>query len=503
MIPHDPSEHVDHMPGVGDLIGGRYRLESVIGHGALGTVMRAQHITMGREVAVKLLRPEISNHRTIRRRLIQRVHQAQTLNHPNNCRLFDFGQAGGSLYLVMELLEGAPLQIIIERGAPYPVGWVLDIGRQILDGLGEAHDHNFVHRNLKPRNIFLLPRRRGGQQVKILDYGLASSLDSLPQDDEDEREAEICGTAAYLAPETLVQQQSGKPTDVYAVALIMIEMLTGRQVFSGDTLAQVLYRQIHTSVRLPAKLAWTSLGKVLFKAVSKHPNNRYQDADAFYEAIEQAAETTPSYFRLDPRDLDPDDQTMPPELLARMMRSKRARRSSDRGGGAGDEEDSDETEPDTSPASVSSGAAEAPPTLIPPPFPVPGARAQRDASLESRRRGVADLAHRPDCSDETGRLDGGGCASQTIHPLRALSNDEEIMPRVSFPRDTAPDDAAGEDAPPASPDDRAASSAAAMPWWHPSGILRVAKAGRFSRLTLVVVALLVSLAGLGLCLTLA
>lgn len=340
MIPHNPTEHVDNMPAVGDLIGGRYRLESVIGRGALGTVMRAQHITMGRDVAVKLLRPDISGHTTIRHRLIQRVHQAQQLSHPNNCRLFDFGQSAGSLYIVMELLQGATLETIIDRGAPYPVGWVVDIGLQILDGLGEAHDENFVHRNLKPSNIFLLPRRRGGQQVKILDYGLASSLDSLPGDD-DEREAEICGTAAYLSPETLVKQQSGKASDVYAVGLILIEMLTGRQVFTGDSLAQILYKQIHTAVRLPSKLAWTSLGKVLLKSVSKHPDNRFHDADAFYEAIENASESTASYFRLDSQDIEPEDEPMPPELLARMMRNQRSRRDTDRD----DDEDSDESEP--------------------------------------------------------------------------------------------------------------------------------------------------------------
>lgn len=375
MMPHDPSEHVENMPGVGDLIGGRYRLESVIGHGALGTVMRAQHITMGGEFAVKLLRPEISNHPTIRRRLIQRVHQAQGLHHPNNCRLYDFGQAAGSLYLVSELLYGATLQTIIERGAPYPVGWVIDIGLQILDGLGEAHDENFVHRNLKPRNIFLLPKRHGGQQVKIMDYGLASSLDSLPQDDEDDREAEICGTAAYLAPETLVKQVSGKPTDVYAVGLILIEMLTGQQVFSGDSLAQVLYRQIHTSVRLPAKLSWTSLGKVLLKAVSKHPDNRFADADEFYDALEQASESTASYFRLDPSDLEPEDEPMSPDLLARLLKKQRRGRRSDGGDGGDEDSDSDEAEPEAF-SQLSAGSA--PPSeeatsvfpLIPPPIPM-------------------------------------------------------------------------------------------------------------------------------------
>ena len=503
MIPHDPTEHVEHMPAVGDLIGGRYRLESVIGHGALGTVMRAQHITMGREVAVKLLRPEISNHSAIRRRLIERVHQAQSLKHPNNCRLLDFGQAGGSLFIVMELLQGAPLQTIIERGAPYPVGWVLDIGMQILDGLGEAHDDNFVHRNLKPRNIYLLPRRRGGQQVKILDYGLASSLDSLPQndhdegdDDEDDREAQICGTAAYLAPETLLKQISGKSSDVYAIGLILVEMLTGKKVFSGDSLEQVLYRQIHTSVRLPPKLAWTSLGKVLMKAVSKHPDNRYQDADEFYEALEQASESTAAYFRLDPSDLEPDEEAMPPEMLARMLKRQRGRSGSD-SDSSGDEDDPDEAEPGACARSCAgsgsrSDSEDATPTipLTPPPIPLGGRGVKHDPPAPADYR----FGRRGRCSNPA-----SAPAMRVTHPLGEVDGDS-AFPRASFPRIDRRDSSAsdgGEDVPPTEHDGEQAPM-----------LLRLAKrlefdeAGWASRVPLLLAALAISLAGVGLYLTL-
>jgi serine/threonine protein kinase len=509
MIPHDPTEHVENMPGVGDLIGGRYRLESVIGHGALGTVMRAQHITMGREVAVKLLRPDISNHPTIRRRLIQRVHQAQKLRHPNNCRLFDFGQAGGSLYVVMELLQGATLQTVIERGAPYPVGWVLDIGMQILDALGEAHDSNFIHRNLKPAKIFLLPRRRGGQQVKILDYGLASSLDLLPApegDDEGDadagapdREAQICGTAAYLAPETLVQQTSGKPSDVYAVGLILIEMLTAKQVFSGDSLSQVLYRQIHSQVTLPPKLAWTSLGKVLMKSVSKHPGNRYQDADSFYEAIEQASETTASYFRLDPRELELEDEPMSPQMLARMLKKQRGRKGSGRDGNE-DDPDGDDAEPEPctrstagsgSPPSSSSSAAY---PLVPPPTEI---RGERGPQMSQRRLGSKDS-------------DGGAAPSpeaHVTHPLRDFA-DQRASGRVSFPRGDQPREGAAVDQEGAAVDQEsgavdqesgADASARAVPLgpWFASDV-----GGWTSRLPVIFVALILSMAGLGLYLVL-
>lgn len=402
MISHDPEGRTDGAERIGELLGGRYRVESVIGYGALGTVLRARHITMGREVALKMLRPDLSGHPAIRRRLIRQVHLAQNLYHPNNCRLFDFGQADGSLYLVMELLRGTTLRTMIERGAPYSVGWVLDIGMQLLDGLGEAHAQGLIHRNIKPRNIFLLPQRRGGQQVKLMDYGLASSLDALPgQDPDDDREAEICGTAAYLAPETLVQQKSCKATDVYAVGLIMLEMLTGQQTFRGDSLSEVLYKQIHTRPQLPAKLAWTTLGKALLAALNKHPDNRFADADSFYEALEHASQTTATYFRLDLSDLSAADAAMPSEMLARMLKNQRARQKSDSNKDPGAEEDSDDSEPAPLPKSRPSGAPPVPPlnpdspswgalihltrdisAPIPPPFPVP----------ESPRAGTPDSA---------------------------------------------------------------------------------------------------------------
>lgn len=441
MIPHDPTEHVDIMPGVGDLIGGRYRLESVIGHGALGRVMRAEHIAMGRQVAVKVLRPELSNHPKIRRRLIDCVHQAQQLKHPNNCRLLDFGQSDGSLFVVMELLEGVGLHTIIERGAPYPVGWVVAIGLQMLDGLGEAHELGLVHRNLKPRNIILLPRRRGGQQVKVLDYALASSLDVAAQDNEGE--AEICGTAAYLAPETLIKQESGKPTDVYAIGLILIEMLTGRRVFHGQSLAQVLYRQIHTSVTLPPKLAWTAVGKVLLEAVSKHPNNRFADADAFYEALEEAAESTASYFRLDATDLKPDPDSMPPELLARMVRSQNRGRPTVRDGAPPESSTSNED------AATPSGNSDADPTPsalppIPPPF-TPPPEARGDFAHRDRRSfGRAEPA-RPDASLDDDATDPERPSLRLSHPLKDAAADNPISPSVGASAASDASAPAGED----------------------------------------------------------
>lgn len=328
------------------LVGGRYQLEALIGQGALGWTWRARQINMGRAVALKVLRPDISGHPKTRRKLVERVQRVQQLQHPNNCRLLDFGQFRGALYLVTELLEGAPLRSIIEHGAPYSVGWVLDIGRQILDGLGEAHQLGIIHRNLKPRNIFLLPRRRGGQHVKITDYALASCLDVLPgEDPDDPREPEICGTAAYLAPETLLQQVSTKPGDVYAAALVLVEMLSGEQVFKGASLGDVLYRQIHADVYLPPKLAWTCMGKVLLRALSKHPDNRFADADEFYSALERAAQRTAPYFRLNADDLAPCAVDLSIEPREDAQRHQRARRKSSRPGPQGGDKGNDDTDP--------------------------------------------------------------------------------------------------------------------------------------------------------------
>ncbi|MFW6057965.1 MAG: protein kinase domain-containing protein, partial [Persicimonas sp.] len=219
---------------------------------------------------------------------------------PNTIRLYDFGEAeNGLIYVVMEMLDGADLKDVLASEGTISVGRAVDLTLQVLDGLGEAHEQDFVHRDLKPSNLFLCTDRRGGDQIKILDFGIAKSLEETAS--EITKTGSICGTAAYVAPEYLHDPKPQKSADVYAVGLILLEMITGKRAFHGTTTAQTLMMQLQREIQVPRALAHTALAEIILRATRKEPARRYADADEMYQALEAVADQVPAELRLDPR----------------------------------------------------------------------------------------------------------------------------------------------------------------------------------------------------------
>jgi serine/threonine-protein kinase len=285
------------MPRPGDVLEGRYEITKVLATGGMGVILQATHVRMGREVAVKILHPHIAQEDHVVARFEREVRLAQLLNHPNTIRLYDFGEAeNGLVYVVMELLDGADLKEIIAEEGTLPLGRAVDLTMQVLDGLGEAHEQDFVHRDLKPSNIFVIKDRRGADEVKILDFGIAKSLEEGNGDLT--ATGSICGTAAYVAPEYLHDPTPKKAADVYAVGLILLEMLTGQRAFHGTTTAQTLMMQLQREVQVPRQLAATPLGEIIARAVSKDPAGRYQTADAMFQALGAVVDELPADLRL-------------------------------------------------------------------------------------------------------------------------------------------------------------------------------------------------------------
>lgn len=294
----DTSARVRRMPEVGEVVDERYRLEEIIATGGMGVIMRARQLAMERDVAVKLLHPHMTADPETVARFEREVHLAKLLTHPNTIQLFDFGTTdGGSLYIVMEYLQGEDLRSLVRREAPLAAGRAIEIALQSLDGLAAAHEKNVIHRDIKPSNIFISRHRRGGDLVKVLDFGVAKSLESSQQDLT--ATGKICGTPRYMAPEAVLQDQSGKTGDVYAMGLILLEMLIGRQVFNGQGLAQLILMQLQKPVPIPERLADTSLAQVIRRACAKHPGQRYPDADAMLDALEQATDSVPADLKLE------------------------------------------------------------------------------------------------------------------------------------------------------------------------------------------------------------
>lgn len=288
------------MPQVGDTLEGRYRIDAVLATGGMGVILRAHHMRMGREVAVKILHPHIAQNEDVLARFEREVRLAQRLNHPNTIRLYDFGEAeNGLIYVVMELLDGADLKEVLAAEGTISARRAVDLTLQVLDGLGEAHEQDFVHRDLKPSNLFLCTDRRGGDQIKILDFGIAKSLEETAS--EITKTGSICGTAAYVAPEYLHDPKPQKSADVYAVGLILLEMVTGKRAFHGTTTAQTLMMQLQREIQVPRALANTVLAEIISRATQKDPARRYGDADEMYEALEAVADQVPADLRLDPQ----------------------------------------------------------------------------------------------------------------------------------------------------------------------------------------------------------
>src|SRR5580693_1594224 len=220
---------------------GHYRVIEKIGSGAMGEVFRARDERLGRDVALKLIRPASSDNPDHLRRFELEARAAAALNHPNIVAIYDVGFSDGTPYIVCELLEGKTLRKRLAERA-LPVRLAVDYSLQIVQGLIAAHDHRIVHRDLKPENLFVT----GDGRVKILDFGVAK----LQSGEENERSVEqlttvtksgsVIGTVAYMAPEQLRGKAVDHRSDLFSLGAILYEMLTGRRAFSGETQVDTL-----------------------------------------------------------------------------------------------------------------------------------------------------------------------------------------------------------------------------------------------------------------------
>jgi Tol biopolymer transport system component len=262
---------------------GHYRVLEKIGSGAMGEVFRARDERLGRDVALKLIRPASSANPDHLRRFELEARAAAALNHPNIVAVYDVGLNEGSPYIVCELLEGKTLRKRLEEGA-LPVRTVVDYSLQIVQGLIAAHDHRIVHRDLKPENLFVTTDGR----VKILDFGVAK-LQSASEDSGRSVEemttvtksGAIVGTVAYMSPEQLRGKPVDHRSDVFSVGAILYEMLTGRRAFRGetqvDTMTAVLLED-PPQINLEQSGVPASFQRIVLHCLEKEPENRFQSA---------------------------------------------------------------------------------------------------------------------------------------------------------------------------------------------------------------------------------
>jgi serine/threonine-protein kinase len=277
---------VDRDPLLDRVIAGSFGLRRMIGAGGSGSVYQADQLALGRTVAVKILRPELTQDPRFARRFHDEALAASRLNHPNVVSVIDYGQTqDGLLYLVMEFLRGQTLARVLER-EPLTTARIVDLTAQILAGLEEAHDNGVVHADLKSENIVVEQRRVDWDLVKVVDFGIAR-LAGTPSAYDGET---ICGTPEYMAPEVIRGQEPTYASDLYAVGVVIYELMTGATPFAGGTTLEILRRHLGEppappSERFPDAPRDRDLEALALRALAKDPDRRFASAAEFRAAV--------------------------------------------------------------------------------------------------------------------------------------------------------------------------------------------------------------------------
>ena len=280
-------------PFLGTIVGERYRIMNRIGIGGMGAVYRAEHTMMRRDLAIKVLLPELSGKEEFARRFEREAESASRLDHPNIIKVTDFGRtAEGSLFLAMELLAGTSLSAAIAAG-PMPVPRALEIIRQILRALDHAHAAGVVHRDLKPENIMLVERDGNREVVKILDFGIAKVTEPQSGGEALTQAGVIFGTPEYLSPEQALGEAVDARADMYAAGVILFEMLAGQRPFeSADKVKIISMHLAHAPPRIreanPDVEVPIPVEQAVLQALEKSRDNRFSSAVAFLQALEDA-----------------------------------------------------------------------------------------------------------------------------------------------------------------------------------------------------------------------
>jgi serine/threonine protein kinase len=285
-------------PLIGTVIGDRYRLIERIGVGGMATVYRAEHQLLRKSVAVKLLLPELVGEGDLAARFEREAVAAARLDHPNVVSITDFGRTtDGQMFLVMEFLEGTPLDELIDRDWPegrLPWERAVEITRQILRGLAHAHDVGVVHRDLKPSNIMVTSHTGGREVAKIIDFGIAKIVGGSPIGPHVETQAGIIfGTADFLAPERLLGRGDSDPrSDLYSVGVILYEMLAGERPFYDPDPYLVVKRAVAETPQAPSTYAPdcpSVLDAIVLRALAKEPEQRHGSAREMLAVLDPLA----------------------------------------------------------------------------------------------------------------------------------------------------------------------------------------------------------------------
>jgi serine/threonine-protein kinase len=282
----------------GDIIADRYRVMAPIGRGAMGMVYRAEHVQISKVMAIKLLHPELQQNPENVARFHREAESASRLNHPNTVHVFDFGRTeSGSLYLVMEYVDGDDLAKVLDKDGPMPFGRVAYLCAQVAGSVEDAHAAGIVHRDLKPENI-VISEGRDGETAKVLDFGLAK-LFAGTVETQVTSAGTIVGTPYYMSPEQIHGQDLDGRSDVYALGAIMYECVVGKPPFEAPNPVGVLSKHLSEEPLRPSARSPLSVpaeaDEIILRCLEKDPDNRYQTAEEVRQALIEYLTTVGSH----------------------------------------------------------------------------------------------------------------------------------------------------------------------------------------------------------------
>ncbi len=286
---------------IGREIAGRYRVQAKLGEGGMGAVYKAEQISLKRQCAVKLLRPEVAGSQMLLRRFNAEAELVAKLSHPNTVNIYDFGQdSDGTLFIAMEYIEGKSLRDVIHQEAPLPLRRALSIAQQVAASLVDAHAHSIVHRDLKPDNVMLQDRGRQKDVVRVLDFGIAKLRDENRQSQMAMTQAgDMLGTPQYMSPEQIRGETIDGRTDIYSLGGLLYEMVTGRLPFEAPTVLALLSKHLTETIvppsqRRPDLNLPPEIDALILRAMAKDAAARPPTMEQFGEDIANALAMFPS-----------------------------------------------------------------------------------------------------------------------------------------------------------------------------------------------------------------
>ncbi len=306
---------------IGKLFNNRYEIIEKLGSGGTAIVYKGQDTLLGRMVTIKILREEYANDEEFVHRFRREAQAVASLSHGNIVSVYDVGYEENMHYIVMEFVEGESLKDYIKHEGILELGDSVNIMFQILQGIGYAHEHGIIHRDIKPHNILISKDGR----VKVTDFGIAVGMSDVTQTYSSS--SHIMGSVHYISPEQVQGYTVTEKSDIYSVGVVFYEMLTGKMPFNGDTPISIAMQHVQGEVVPPHQInpeISIGLSYVVMRAMRKNPDARYNSAKEMEDAIRSVTEGLNSIFI----DLDSDEETLDDEKSNTMDLSKVLKSSS-------------------------------------------------------------------------------------------------------------------------------------------------------------------------------